>query len=59
QTTTASPASHAMPRRLAHPAKLRDHDLIIMQNKPNFHLPRINPNFLPTKAYENENAFRL
>ncbi|MHC4239516.1 MAG: hypothetical protein ACYSUC_07135, partial [Planctomycetota bacterium] len=58
-TAPSSPASHPMPRRLAHPAKLSDHDLIIMQNKPNFHLPRINPNFLPTKAYENENAFRL
>ncbi|MHC4620723.1 MAG: hypothetical protein ACYTEQ_23495 [Planctomycetota bacterium] len=58
-TTTSNPATHPIARQLAHPAGLGDHDLIIMQNKPNFSCLKDNASSLPTKAYENENAFRL
>jgi len=32
---------------------------LIMQNKPNFLIAKMNASFVPTNGYENENAFRL
>ena len=44
-------------KQLAHPAKLANYNLIIMQNKPNSRIAKMNLTFFPTKDYKNETAF--
>jgi hypothetical protein len=50
--TLSNPATHPMARRLAHTTNPRNHDLIIMQNKPNFPAPRMNLSSIKTMNYE-------
>jgi hypothetical protein len=59
QTTPSNSASHHMPRRLAHPSRLANNPLVIMQNKANFLMAKMNATFVRTKDYENNNAFSL
>jgi hypothetical protein len=59
QTTPSNSASHRMPRRLAHPTRLANHRLVIIQNKANFLMAKMNATLVRKKDYENENAFSL
>jgi hypothetical protein len=59
QIVNSKSLSHPIAKRLAHPTKPADHDLVFMQNKPNFLMPKMNATFVPTEAYENENVFIL
>jgi len=59
QSTPAHQATKRTAKQLAHPGRLRSHDTIVMQNKANFLMSKMNASFFLTKGYGNENAFRL